>query len=110
MIPFLITSPDFSPSQVSFGVIHSNKFSSSSSQKSIECLSTSAPDLGASLGMTISYFPSNCALGWLNADAVKTGSDFGSREFGCIACKPGFRANRKSGDEFFLIGNQSNAN
>ena len=106
-IPLLSTNPDFSPSPVSFTVSSSQKFSSSSNEKSLECVEANAVSLSAVLGMSISSFPLKCALAWLNTDSIKTGTAFGTREFGCVACQSGYKAIRKSGNESFLIGNKS---
>jgi hypothetical protein len=99
-----MTADDFSPTPVSFDVPLSNQFSILSLQNSIECLQPTPSNLSTVLGMNVSTFPSNCALGWLNTNAVKTGNQFNSKEFGCVACLPGFKAKWKTGQEFFLIG------
>jgi hypothetical protein len=103
-VPLLSTASDFTPSSLSFSVSNSNKFSSQSSEKVIECVSPSSQDLSDLLGMTVTSFPENCALIWLNTDTVKSGSSFVMNEFGCVACKPGFRAIRKSSQNSIFIG------
>lgn len=104
-IPLLSTDTNFSPSPISFGVSSSQQFSSSSNERSIECIEANNTSLSSLLGMSVSSFPQNCSLAWLNSDSIKTGSAFGSGEFGCVACKSGYKAIRKPGNESFLIGN-----
>ena len=100
----LSTDYDFSPSPVSFSISRSQQFSSGSTEKTIECIEPTTTSLNSLLDMIISTFPTNCALAWLNTNSTKTGSTFNSKEFGCIACKPGYRAIRLSGNDSFLIG------